>query len=155
MEHTMMDATVEGRGRGEGEEEVGHENGTGPAMIRLLLVDDQPQVLRGLRMRLSLESDVVVVGEALNATAALSMTEQLQPDVIIMDVELPGMDGIAATEILRKSWPGTQVVMLSLHDDEATQARARAAGASAFVPKHRMEGPLLSAVRGAAEHASL
>jgi DNA-binding NarL/FixJ family response regulator len=124
-------------------------------MIRLLLVDDQPQVLRGLRMRLSLEPDVVVVGEALNATLALSMAEQLQPDVIIMDVELPGMDGIAATEILRKAWPDTQVVMLSLHDDEATQARARAAGASAFVPKHRMEGPLLSAVRGAAGHAAL
>jgi len=118
-------------------------------VIRLLLVDDQPQVRRGLRMRLALEPDVEVVGEAGDAKVALALADQLRPDVVIMDVELPGMDGIDATRCLRSALPQTAIVMLSLHDDSDTISRATAAGASAFVAKHRMEGPLLAAIRAA------
>jgi len=121
------------------------------APIRLLLVDDQVHVRRGLRMRLALEDDVIVVGDAGDAETAISLAECCHPDVVIMDIELPGMDGIAATERLRRAWPGLAVVMLSLHDDPDTQARAHCAGAAAFVAKHRMEGPLLAAIRQAAQ----
>ena len=119
-------------------------------VIRLLLVDDQPQVRRGLMMRLALEPDVEIVGEAGDAESALELAGRLQPDVVIMDVELPGMDGIDATRNLRTTLPQTAIVMLSLHDDTDTIARATAAGAAAFIAKHRMEGPLLAAIRDAA-----
>jgi DNA-binding NarL/FixJ family response regulator len=119
-------------------------------VIRLLLVDDQPQVRRGLAMRLALEADVVVVGECGDAESAIALAGALQPDVVIMDVELPGIDGIDAARVLRLALPQTAIVMLSLHDDCATIARATAAGATAFVAKHRMEGPLLAAIRDAA-----
>jgi DNA-binding NarL/FixJ family response regulator len=119
-------------------------------VIRLLLVDDQPQVRRGLVMRLALEPDVEIVGEAGDAESALELADRLHPDVVIMDVELPGMDGIDATRSLRTTLPQTAIVMLSLHDDTDTVARAKAAGATAFVAKHRMEGPLLAAIRDAA-----
>jgi DNA-binding NarL/FixJ family response regulator len=119
-------------------------------VIRLLLVDDQPQVRRGLMMRLALEPDVEIVGEAGDAESALEMAGRLQPDVVVMDVELPGMDGIDATRNLRSRLPRTAIVMLSLHDDIDTIARATAAGAAAFIAKHRMEGPLLAAIRAAA-----
>jgi DNA-binding NarL/FixJ family response regulator len=92
---------------------------------------------------------VLVVADAGDAEAALALAEQCHPDVVIMDVELPGMDGIAATAQLRRAWPRLVVIMLSLHDDPDTQSRAKAAGASAFVAKHRMEGPLLAAIRAA------
>jgi CheY-like chemotaxis protein len=120
------------------------------SVIRLLLVDDQPQVRRGLVMRLALEPDVEIVGEAGDAESALELAGTLHPDVIIMDVELPGMDGIDATRSLRLAMPRTAIVMLSLHDDNETVARAKAAGAAHFVAKHRMEGPLLAAIRDAA-----
>ena len=119
-------------------------------VIRLLLVDDQPQVRRGLVMRLALEPDVEIVGEAGDAERALELACLLQPDVVIMDVELPGMSGIDAACCLRATAPRTAIVMLSLHDDTDTIARAKAAGAAAFVAKHRMEGPLLAAIRDAA-----
>jgi CheY-like chemotaxis protein len=119
-------------------------------VIRLLLVDDQPQVRRGLVMRLALEPDVEVVGECGDAESAIELARSLRPDVVIMDVELPGMNGIDATRTLRTALPRTAIVMLSLHDDNDTVARAKAAGAACFVAKHRMEGPLLAAIRDAA-----
>ena len=119
-------------------------------MITLLIVDDQPGTRRGLRMRLELEPDVAILGEAGDGATAVELTKQLHPDVVLMDVEMPGMDGIAATAAIRSVEPRAHVVILTLYDDNVTQARARAAGAHAFVPKHRMEEPLLAAIRGAA-----
>jgi DNA-binding NarL/FixJ family response regulator len=119
-------------------------------VIRLLLVDDQPQIQRGLEMRLALEPDVEVIGTAGDAETALDLAIRLRPDVVVMDVELPGMNGIDATRSIRNALPSAAVVMLSLHDDSETIGRACAAGACAFVGKHRMEGPLLAAIREAA-----
>ncbi len=119
-------------------------------MIRLLLVDDQPAVRRGLGLRLHLEPDIQVVGEASNGREALSLAQALSPDVVLMDVEMPEMDGIEATVALRIADPQSAVVILSIHDDVETRKRAQAAGAVAFVEKRGATDSLLAAIRQAA-----
>lgn len=120
-------------------------------MITVLLVDDQSAMRSGLRMRLELEPDMAVIGEAGDGATALALVREKHPDVVIMDIEMPGMDGIAATAAICSAVPESAVVVHSLYDDVATQARARAAGAIAFVGKHRLEAPLLAAIRQAGE----
>jgi DNA-binding NarL/FixJ family response regulator len=118
--------------------------------ITLLLVDDEAQIRRGLRMRLELEPDVRIVGEAGDGGAAVELAARLAPAVVLMDVEMPIMDGIAAASEIASRTPATAVVMLSMHDDAATMRRARDAGAADFVPKHRIDDSLLAAIRQAA-----
>jgi DNA-binding NarL/FixJ family response regulator len=119
-------------------------------MIRVLLVDDQAVVRRGLRVRFHLEPDLQIVGEASTGREALSLAQTLAPDVVLMDIEMPGMDGIEATAALRRVVPQSAVVILSIHDDAQTRGRARAAGAVAFVEKRGGTDRLLSAIRQAA-----
>jgi DNA-binding NarL/FixJ family response regulator len=119
--------------------------------IRVLLVDDEPIVLRGLRMRLGLEADITVVGEAADGATAVDLAILVSPDVVLMDVNLPVLDGIAATRELSARVPQAAVVIHSLHDDQGTIDRAIAAGAVAFVAKQQMDGDLLGAIRMAAE----
>jgi DNA-binding NarL/FixJ family response regulator len=127
--------------------------GDGTMPIRLLLVDDQPAVRRGLRMRFALEPDLEVVGEAGGVAEAISLARALHPDVVLMDVEMPGVSGIAAIATLRRVAPHSTVVIFTLYDDAAMRARAREAGATAFVAKHQTEETLLAAIRrAAAEH---
>ena len=121
-------------------------------MIRLLLVDDQPAVRRGLGMRLHMEPDIQIVGEASTGREALSMVQALSPDVVLMDVEMPEMDGIEATAALRRVVPQSAVVILSIHDDMQTRVRAQTAGAVAFVEKRGATDSLLAAIRQAARH---
>ena len=101
-------------------------------------------------MRLALESDVEVVGEAGDGIDALEQVERLAPQVVLMDVEMPGLDGIATTSELRARSTDAAVVMLSMHDDAMTVDRALAAGANAFVSKRSIDGALLEAIRRAA-----
>jgi len=124
-------------------------NAPGTAPIRLLLVDSQPAVRRGLKMRFALEPDLEVVGEAGDAAEAITLARALGPDVVLIDVEIPGNGGIAAIESLRTAAPHCAVVIFTLRDDAATRERARGAGAAAFVAKHRTEEMLLAAIRGA------
>ena len=121
-------------------------------MIRLLLVDDQPTVRRGLGLRLHLEPDMQIVGEASSGREALSMAQALTPDVVLMDVEMPEMDGIEATAALSAAVSTSAVVILSIHDDAQTRGRAQAAGAVAFVEKQGATDHLLAAIRQAARH---
>lgn len=118
--------------------------------IRVLLVDDEAAVRRGLRMRLQLEPDLEVVGEAENGVAALELADRLHPEVVVMDVEMRAMDGIAAAGRLRYQSPNTAVVLLTIHDDPATKARAQEAGVAGFVAKHLADAELLPTIRGAA-----
>src|ERR1700745_2620420 len=104
-------------------------------MIRLLLVDDQPAVRRGLEMRLVLEPDIQVVGEAGTGKEALALVQALSPDVVLMDVEMPEMNGIETTIDLRAAASQSAVVILSIHDDQSMRTQATAAGAVAFVEK--------------------
>ncbi len=115
--------------------------------IRLLLVDCQRAVRRGLKMRFALEPDLEVVGEAGGVAEAISLARALHPDVVLMDVEMPGMDGISAAAALRQIVPQSAVVILTLYDDAATRTRAQEAGAAAFVAKHQMEETLLAEIR--------
>ena len=122
----------------------------GKKMIRVLIVDDQPAVRRGLHIRLSLEPEVEVIGEAGDGAEAISLAGSLQPDVVLMDARMPGMNGIEATAALRAVSRESAVVILSLDDSGKTRTRAKEAGAVAFVSKRRVEEELLAVVRRAA-----
>jgi DNA-binding NarL/FixJ family response regulator len=119
-------------------------------MIRVLLVDDQAVVRRALRGRFQLEPDLEVVGEASTGSEALVLAQTLTPDVVLMDIEMPEMDGIEATVALRRVVPQSVVVILSIYDDAQTRERAQVAGAVAFVEKRGATDALLSAIRQAA-----
>lgn len=122
-------------------------------MIQVMLVDDEPAVRRGLRMRLKLVPDIQVVGEAGDGEEALRLAQELKPDVVVMDFAMPRLDGIQATQALLKIAPNTAVVMHSLHSDETTRARAKAAGAAAFIAKGDSQPGLIAAIRQAANRA--
>src|SRR5687767_7470427 len=119
-------------------------------MIRLIIADDQASVRRALRMKLELEPGVEVVGEADDGASALELVEALQPQVVLMDLRMPGMDGLSATRTLRKSAPQTGVVILTLYDDATARSLALEAGAVALVGKHEPCEVLLDALRQAA-----
>ena len=120
-------------------------------MIRLVLVDDQPGVRQGLHMVLTLEQDITVVAEASTGREAVTLVQALSPDVVLMDIEMPEMDGIAAAAMIHVGSPQSAVVMLSIHDDVSTRARAQAAGAAAFVNKNGAIEGLVATIRQAAE----
>lgn len=120
-------------------------------MIKLLLVEDELAVRKGLRMRLAAEPDVTIVGEAADGKAALMLVRKLHPDVVLMDIAMPRLDGIAATEALQSFSPRPAVIILTVHDDADTRARAKAAGAVAFITKCGVNDDLLMAVRQAVQ----
>jgi DNA-binding NarL/FixJ family response regulator len=118
--------------------------------IRILLVDDQSSVRRGLAMRLQLEPDITVVGEAADGNAAVEAAQTLEPDVLVMDYEMPGMDGIQTTQTLTDLGSASRVVMLSIHDNPTVKQAAAGAGVHTFVAKHQPSETLLAAIRSAA-----
>ena len=120
-------------------------------MITLLLVDDEPMVLYGLRMWLERVADIMVVGEASNGAEAIALAQALHPDVVLMDISMPTIDGIAATEALSALVPHSVVILHSLYDDVTMRARAHAAGAATLVGKHEGVKALLAAIREAGE----
>lgn len=119
-------------------------------MIKLLLVDDEPAVRHGLRMRLALEPDIQVVGEADDGATAVTQVKSTEPHVVVMDIVMPGLDGIEATSRLQECCPGTRVVILTLHDHPEMREMARAAGACCMVGKQEEPDALLTAIRKAA-----
>jgi len=126
-------------------------NLTEALVIRLLLVDDQPAVLQGLRMRLELERDFMVAGEAGDGQTAIGLAITQSPDVVVLDLDMPGMDGLATAVALRSLAPSAAVVILSIHDEIAARDRALAVGATAFVEKTGEIELLLVAIRRAAQ----
>lgn len=123
-------------------------------MIRLILVDDQENIRQGLRMRLALEADLQVIGEANNGEEAIALTSKLHPDVIIMDVEMPIIDGISAAQIIHEELGAkSRIVVLSIHNNARIRERAFAAGAAAYVEKHGNLDNLLAAIRSVANQS--
>jgi len=107
--------------------------------VGILLVDDQPAVRQGLRLLLQLEPAAAVIGEAGTGTEALALARDLKPDVVFMDIAMPGMDGIETMALLVAMLPQVAVIILTMHGTSDTRARALAAGARAFVEKGRPE----------------
>ena len=119
-------------------------------MITVLLIDDQAQVRQGLRMRLEMEPDLVIVGEAAGAEEAVALVAQLKPRVLVMDVEMPDIDGITATAMLRDASSSCAVVILTMHGGNDALDRALAAGAVAYIEKPATGRELVQAIRRAA-----
>lgn len=116
-------------------------------MIRVALVDDQAMVRVGLKMILESEQDIDVCGEADDGAAALEMVAETHPDVVLMDIRMPGMDGLTATRELTAARPGLQVVILTTFDDDEYVYEALRAGASGFLLKSADGDTLVNAVR--------
>lgn len=115
--------------------------------IRLLLVDDHDIVRHGLRMMFAAEPDMEIVGEAADAYQALEAVEKLHPDVILMDVAMPGMSGIEATRRIKEQNPDVAVLALTMHEDEQYFFEMLNAGASGYVPKRAAPDDLVSAIQ--------
>ncbi len=118
--------------------------------IKVLLADDQEIVLRGLRMNLALETDLEIVAAVYDGLEAIDHAKRHRPDVIVMDVEMPHMDGITAAQTLRTELPDAAVVFLSMYDSTEVKERALKAGAFAFIPKHAPPDALIDTIRRAA-----
>ena len=120
--------------------------------IHVLLADDQPLVRAGLKMLLDAESDIEVVGEAGDGQSAVDQVDQLHPDVVLMDVRMPGIDGVQATKILTADRPDdvnhlvNVIILTTYHVDEAVYAALRA-GASGFLLKDAAPNDLVAAIR--------
>jgi DNA-binding NarL/FixJ family response regulator len=115
--------------------------------IRVLIADDHAVVRQGLRLFLDLQPDIEIVGEADDGASALEQAQRLEPDVVVMDVVMPGLDGIAATQELRERVPGAKVLMLSSFTDEERVLPALRAGAVGYLTKETAPAELAEAIR--------
>ena len=120
----------------------------------MLLADDHNLIRAGLRLVISQEPDFQVVGEAGNGRQAVEMARELKPDVVVMDIGMPDLNGIEACRQILTDLPETHVVMLSMHSDEGYVLRALKAGARAYLLKDSAEADLARAIRAAANGKS-
>ena len=116
----------------------------------ILLVDDQPMLRMGYRMVLDAQRDLSVVGEAGNGLEAVELTARLEPDVVLMDVRMPGLDGVQATERIVASGSASRIIVLTTFDIDEYAYGALRAGASGFLLKDAPPPELLSAIRAVA-----
>jgi PAS domain S-box-containing protein len=123
-----------------------HPRARTQSKVRILLVDDHAMVREGLRISLEIDPSLEVIGEASNGMEALAVVRQLHPDVVIMDVNMDGMNGIDATQRLRTESPATRVIGLSVNADEFTRDAMLDAGASLFLSKHAPAHQLCDAI---------
>ena len=121
-------------------------------MTKVLVADDHGVVRKGLRFLLQLDSQIEVVGEAVDGREALEMAVLLKPDVVVLDITMPQLNGIDAAAQLRKRDPDIGIVMLSMHCDETFLLRALSAGAQAYLLKDAAETDLVQAVKSVATH---
>jgi len=118
--------------------------------IRVLLADDQPLLRRGFAMILGAQADIEVVGEAADGAEAVRLTGLLRPDVVLMDVRMPGMDGIEATRTITSVSPATRVIILTTFDVDEYAFDGLRAGASGFLLKNARPDELLAGIRSVA-----
>ena len=116
-------------------------------MIKVLLADDQPLVRTGFRMIVDAEPDIEVAGEAADGATGVSMTKALHPDVVLMDVRMPGMNGIQATAAITAATPASKVLILTTFDLDEYVFAGLKAGASGFLLKDALPAELLTAIR--------
>ena len=123
-------------------------------MIRVVVADDHHLVREGIRALLEKADDLEVVGEAVDGEEAVALVERLAPDVLVMDIAMPRLNGIQATERIRGLGRGTQIVILSMYSDEILVRQAIQNGARAFLPKGSVTEELLLAIRAACRGAT-
>jgi two-component system, NarL family, response regulator NreC len=117
------------------------------ARIRIVLVDDHTLFRQGLRTLISAEPDMEVTGEASNAADAVELAGSLRPEIVLMDIGMPGMSSFEASRQIRRQWPDTQVVFLSMYDDEDYLSECMEVGAGGYVLKDSPAEQLLMALR--------
>ncbi|MCL4424557.1 MAG: response regulator transcription factor [Firmicutes bacterium] len=115
--------------------------------IRLLLVDDHTVLRSGLKAILQSQADFEVVGDVATGEEVLALARGLRPDVVLMDITLPGLNGLEATRALKKAIPDIRVLVLTQHEDQGYLRQALEAGASGYVPKRAADTELFTAVR--------
>ena len=120
-----------------------------PEAIRVLIVDDQPVVRQGLRAFLELQEGLEIVGEAVDGEEAVEAASHLRPDVVLMDLVMPRLDGVAAMRILRERVPGARVIVLTSFLDDDKLLPALRAGAAGYLLKNAQPQELVRAVRAA------
>jgi DNA-binding NarL/FixJ family response regulator len=118
--------------------------------IRIVLADDHPVVRGGLRALLGTLQGLEVVGEAADGESAVREAQLTRPDVVLMDVRMPGMDGVEATRRIRKAVPEVAVLMLTMYDDDATLFTCLQAGARGYLLKGAQQDEILTAIRAVA-----
>jgi two-component system response regulator NreC len=118
--------------------------------LRILLADDHVTVRHGLKLLIDSQPDMKVIAEASDGNAAVQRAVALKPDVIVMDISMPGMNGLVATRTLKQLQPGAAIVTLTRHADDAYLQELLRAGASAYVLKQSAPTELLQAIRAAA-----
>jgi two-component system, NarL family, response regulator NreC len=122
--------------------------------LRLLLADDHSVMRSGLRALLERQQNLEVVGETENGREAVQLAEKLKPDVVVMDVGMPLLNGIEATKAILKEQPNTVVIILSMHADETYVMRALKAGARGYLLKDSAAGDLLNAIQTVSQNKS-
>jgi DNA-binding NarL/FixJ family response regulator len=123
--------------------------------IQILLVDDHPVVREGLSGMLAGQPDFEVVGQGADGSQAVAMNAQLRPDVILMDLRMPGMDGVSAIREIKAAMPETNILVLTTYDSDADIVRAVEAGATGYLLKDAPREELFRAVRAAARGESV
>lgn len=122
--------------------------------IRVVVADDHPIVRQGLRLLLSVERDFALVGEAKNGAEAVQLVAEARPDVVILDLMMPGSDGLAAIPELRLAWPAARILILTSFTDDEKVVMALQAGASGCMIKDSSPEELLAAIRAVARGES-
>ena len=126
-----------------------------PEAIRVLIADDHERFRRGLRMVLEAEDGMEVVAEAANGAEAVTKVEEEAPDVVLMDVRMPTMNGIEATRVIRRAFPSTRIIMLTVSDEEDDLFDAVKAGANGYLLKEVSIEEVADAVRAVVQGQSL
>lgn len=122
-----------------------------PQPIRVIIADDHVMVRKGLRLMLEeAGEDIELLGDAADGTAAVALVEHLQPDVVVMDIRMPGMDGITALKHIHTTWPHIAVLLLTTYDEDELMVRGLQAGACGYMLKDTPLETLLNAIRAAA-----
>src|SRR5574342_745007 len=124
-------------------------------MIRVLIADDHEVVRDGLKLILETEEDFEVVGEAGDGATAVQLTDQLKPDVVLMDLRMPGMDGLQAIEKIHLQWPKIAVVILTTYNEDDLMIRGLRAGARGYLLKDTNRQTLFDSLRAAARGEAL
>jgi DNA-binding NarL/FixJ family response regulator len=121
-------------------------------VVRILLVDDHPVVRQGLRTLLEARSELEIVGEASDGVEAVEKVGSLLPDVVVLDVTMPRMNGIEACRLIHQKTPGREVLFVTQHDSPQMMREALAAGARGYVVKSNLARDLVEAVETVSKH---